>query len=72
MKATLNRKEQTVEVNFIADTATAEITANNFTVEVDGQVAGSGTNQVQALVVDKKGNPVANMTVNLPPLTAWS
>ncbi len=64
VKATLNRKEQTVEVNFIADTATAEITANNFTVEVDGQVAGSGTNQVQALVVDKKGNPVANMTVN--------
>lgn len=54
MKATLNRKEQTVEVNFIADTATAEITANNFTVEVDGQVAGSGTNQVQALVVDKR------------------
>lgn len=69
MKATLNRKEQTVDVNFIADTATAEITANNFTVEVDGQVAGSGTNQVQALVVDK-GNPVANMTVTLPPLTA--
>lgn len=63
VKATLNGKEQTVEVNFIADTATAEITANNFTVEVDGQVAGSGTNQVQALVVDKKGNPVANMTV---------
>ncbi|WP_145521738.1 inverse autotransporter beta domain-containing protein [Yersinia aldovae] len=61
--ASLNGMEQTVEVNFIVDTATAAITADNFTVEVNGQTAGSGTNKVQAIVLDKLGNPVPNMTV---------
>ncbi len=61
--AKLNGMDQQVEVNFIADTATAVITADNFTVEVNDQTAGSGTNRVQAIVLDKQGNPVPNMTV---------
>lgn len=61
--ANLNGAEQQVEVNFIPDATTATITADDFTVEVNNQTAGSGTNRVQAIVLDKQGNPVPNMTV---------
>lgn len=63
VKAELNGETQQVDVNFIADAATAVITADNFTVEVNEQTAGSGTNRVQAIVLDKQGNPVPNMIV---------
>ncbi|WON75741.1 Ig-like domain-containing protein [Serratia sp. UGAL515B_01] len=61
--ATVGGNGQTIATNFVADTATAELTADNFTVEVDGQVSGVGKNKVQVLVTDKYGNPVPNMAV---------
>lgn len=55
--------DQQVEIELYRCDGDSVITADNFTVEVNDQTAGSGTNRVQTIVLDKQGNPVPNMTV---------
>ncbi|HGY4723581.1 TPA: beta strand repeat-containing protein, partial [Citrobacter amalonaticus] len=63
--AALNGQTQTADVNFVADGATATLTAANLKVITNNALAnGVATNSVKALVTDAGGNPVPGVTVN--------
>lgn len=62
--ATINNTSQTVAVFFTADSSSAQITANNFTVIADQAVAnGIIPNRVQALVTDNNNNQIGRAHV---------
>jgi len=63
--ATLNGGNQTVDVTFMADSSTATVRADNLTVITDNALAnGLAANQVQVMVTDANGNPVAGENVD--------
>ncbi|MCS2164212.1 Ig-like domain-containing protein [Scandinavium manionii] len=63
--ATLNGGNQTVDVTFMADSSTATVHADNLTVITDNALAnGLAANQVQVMVTDANGNPVAGENVD--------
>ncbi|MFP2237278.1 Ig-like domain-containing protein [Pseudescherichia vulneris] len=63
--ASVNSSSQSIDLTFVADSSSAQITTGNMTVTADNAVAnGQGSNQVQVLVTDANGNPLANQTVN--------
>jgi len=65
VSATLNGNTQRKGVTFVADSATAHITAGNLVVIKDSAKAnGTDTNSVKAIVTDAHGNAVAGETVN--------
>lgn len=63
--ATVNGQTQAADIYFVADSATATLTAANLKVITNNALAnGVATNSVKALVTDAGGNPVPGMTVN--------
>jgi len=63
--ASVNSSSQSIDLTFVADSSSAQIATGNMTVTADNAVAnGQGSNQVQVLVTDTNGNPLANQTVN--------
>lgn len=65
INATVNNSHQTVEVSFIGDESTATLAAGAVTVMNDNAVAnGSAANQIQVVVTDAGGNPLAGQNVS--------
>ncbi|STB68917.1 intimin-like protein [Citrobacter freundii] len=62
--ATVNGSSQTINVKFVADSATATLVAGSVKVNTTGAVAnGSAQNSVKVKVTDANGNPVAGAEV---------
>ncbi|EEF4509529.1 hypothetical protein FWL67_21650, partial [Salmonella enterica] len=62
--ASVNGSSQTVNVKFVADSATATLVAGSVSVNSTGAVAnGTAQNSVKVKVTDARGNPVAGAEV---------
>ncbi|SUJ85028.1 Invasin [Serratia quinivorans] len=61
--AKVGDSEQKVDVNFVADSDTAEITDGNLSVGTGATANGKDINAITAKVTDANGNPLANQTV---------
>ncbi|MEZ2604992.1 inverse autotransporter beta domain-containing protein, partial [Kluyvera intermedia] len=61
--AKAGESEQNVDVNFTADSDTAEITDANLSVGTGAVADGEQTNAISAIVTDANGNPIANQAV---------
>ncbi|MHC5178884.1 Ig-like domain-containing protein, partial [Serratia rhizosphaerae] len=61
--ASVGDSEQKVDVNFVADDGTAEITDTNLSVGTGAVANGSDTNAVTAIVTDANSNPVSGQEV---------